>query len=39
VEKVLEKLETTESTTLAIKRGVGGKIRTLAIKRGVGGKI
>jgi hypothetical protein len=27
VEKVLEKLETTESATLALKREVGGKIR------------
>jgi hypothetical protein len=31
VEKVLERLGTTESTTLAIKREVGGKIRVASL--------
>jgi hypothetical protein len=31
VEKVLEKLETTESTTLAVKRENGGKIRVTSL--------
>ena len=31
MEKVLEKLGTTESTTLAVKREVGGKIRVASL--------